>query len=91
MVQVKHKIRINYGSNKPAYSHTHHTCSPWYGFFSNLIHLNFYFMEKAKEIVDVLNDLVMINNDRITGYQRAVKELKPGDADLKSLFDQIDR
>jgi uncharacterized protein (TIGR02284 family) len=49
----------------------------------------FYFMEKAKEIVDVLNDLVMINNDRITGYQRAIKELKPGDADLKSLFDQM--
>ena len=30
-------------------------------------------MEKSKEVVEVLNDLVMINNDRITGYQRAIK------------------
>ncbi len=33
-------------------------------------------MEKSKEVVEVLNDLVMINNDRIAGYQRAIKELK---------------
>ena len=46
-------------------------------------------MEKSREIVEVLNDLVMINNDRINGYQRAVKELKSGDTDLKSLFDQM--
>jgi uncharacterized protein (TIGR02284 family) len=46
-------------------------------------------MEKSKEIVQVLNDLVMINNDRINGYQRAIKELKSDDADLKSLFDQM--
>ena len=46
-------------------------------------------MEKSKEVIEVLNDLVMINNDRITGYQRAIKELKPDDEDLKSLFDQM--
>ena len=46
-------------------------------------------MEKSKEIVEVLNDLVMINNDRITGYQRAIKDLKTDDDDLKSLFDQM--
>ena len=46
-------------------------------------------MEKSKEVVEVLNDLVMINNDRITGYERAVKELKQDDDDLKSLFDQM--
>jgi uncharacterized protein (TIGR02284 family) len=46
-------------------------------------------MEKLKEVVEVLNDLVMINNDRITGYERAIKELKDEDADLKSLFDQM--
>jgi uncharacterized protein (TIGR02284 family) len=44
-------------------------------------------MEKSKEIVEILNDLVMINNDRISGYQRAIKELTPDDGDLKSLFD----
>jgi uncharacterized protein (TIGR02284 family) len=46
-------------------------------------------MEKSKEVVEVLNDLVMINNDRINGYQHAVKELKSGDADLKTLFDKM--
>jgi uncharacterized protein (TIGR02284 family) len=56
--------------------------------FSVLIDKN-YFMEKSREIVEVLNDLVMINNDRINGYQRAIKELKSGDTDLKTLFDQM--
>jgi len=36
--------------------------------------------------VEILNDLVEINNDRIVGYERALKEVKDGDADLKSLF-----
>lgn len=46
-------------------------------------------MEKSKEIIEVLNDLIMINNDRINGYQRAIKELKTEDSDLKSLFDRL--
>ena len=37
----------------------------------------------------MLNDLVLINNDRIVGYQRAIKELKQEDNDLRSLFDQM--
>lgn len=36
----------------------------------------------------VLNDLVLINNDRIMGYQRAIDELKPEDSDLKLLFQE---
>ena len=36
--------------------------------------------------VEILNDLVEINNDRIVGYERALKETKDADADLKSLF-----
>jgi uncharacterized protein (TIGR02284 family) len=46
-------------------------------------------MEKSIEVIEVLNDLVMINNDRIAGYQRAIKELKPEDVDLKPLFDRM--
>lgn len=34
----------------------------------------------------VLNDLVQINNDRIAGYERAIKETDTNDADLRSLF-----
>lgn len=36
--------------------------------------------------INVLNDLIQINNDRITGYKKAIDELKPEDADLKPLF-----
>ncbi len=35
---------------------------------------------------EILNDLVLINNDRIVGYEKAVKELKDEDEDLKYLF-----
>lgn len=35
---------------------------------------------------ETLNDLVLINNDRVEGYQKAMDELKDEDADLKTLF-----
>ena len=44
-----------------------------------------YIME-TKETTPILNDLILINNDRIEGYQRAIDELKTDDADLRSLF-----
>ena len=34
----------------------------------------------------MLNDLVQINNDRITGYEKAIRETKPEDDDLKILY-----
>lgn len=43
-------------------------------------------METTTETIEILNDLVLINNDRIDGYEQALKELKPGDSDLKTLF-----
>ena len=46
-------------------------------------------MEKSREVTEVLNDLVMINNDRIAGYNWAIRELKQGDGDLKLLFDRM--
>lgn len=40
-----------------------------------------------KACIEALNDLIKINNDRIEGYERAIKELKDGeDTDLKALF-----
>lgn len=44
---------------------------------------------ETKEVTSVLNDLVLINNDRIKGYQRAGAELKDEDADLKTLFTKM--
>lgn len=42
-------------------------------------------MENEK-ILNILNDLVRINHDRVVGYEKAIDELKDSDADLKALF-----
>jgi len=44
---------------------------------------------ETKETTTILNDLIQINNDRIIGYERAIKELKDEDHDLKALFVQM--
>jgi uncharacterized protein (TIGR02284 family) len=43
-------------------------------------------METNEKIAEVLNDLIEINNDRVTGYEKAAKETAAEDADLRSLF-----
>lgn len=43
-------------------------------------------METKEATVDTLNDLVLINNDRIEGYERALKEITDENADLRPLF-----
>jgi uncharacterized protein (TIGR02284 family) len=39
-----------------------------------------------EKITGILNDLIRINHDRVVGYEKAIDELKPEDADLKALF-----
>jgi uncharacterized protein (TIGR02284 family) len=39
-------------------------------------------MENTERTLELLNDLILINNDRIEGYERAIKELKDGGDDL---------
>jgi uncharacterized protein (TIGR02284 family) len=44
-------------------------------------------MQNTTETIEVLNDLIQINNDRITGYEKAIKETtQPGDEDLKVMY-----
>ena len=43
-------------------------------------------METTTETIEILNDLVLIHNDRIEGYERALHEMEQVDADLKTLF-----
>lgn len=43
-------------------------------------------MQNTKETIEVLNDLLQINNDRITGYEKAIRETKSEDEDLKILY-----
>ena len=41
------------------------------------------------KLAEILNDLIQINNDRIEGYERASKETKDVDADLRALFSRM--
>lgn len=40
-----------------------------------------------EEVIKQLNNLIVINNDRIQGYEKAIKETK--DNDLKSVFSKL--
>lgn len=42
----------------------------------------------TEQSIDVLNQLIVINNDRIEGYETATKETE--DSDLKTLFAQFE-
>ncbi|MBP9704292.1 MAG: PA2169 family four-helix-bundle protein [Chitinophagales bacterium] len=46
-------------------------------------------MTTNKEVSDILNDLILINNDRIEGYEKAIKNLGDGSIDLKATFNQM--
>lgn len=46
-------------------------------------------MEPNELSVNILNDLIRINNDRIAGYQRAINETKDLDIDLKATFNNM--
>jgi uncharacterized protein (TIGR02284 family) len=46
-------------------------------------------MKDNKEVVEVLNDLIRINRDRISGYEKAVENVEEGDAVLRTLFFQL--
>lgn len=46
-------------------------------------------MKEQQETAGILNDLIAIHNDRIAGYQTALKELKAEDVDLERLFTEM--
>ncbi|SFW33665.1 PA2169 family four-helix-bundle protein [Chitinophaga sancti] len=46
-------------------------------------------MQATLETIEILNDLVQINNDRIDGYEKALGELKEEDTDLRALFSSM--
>ncbi len=43
-------------------------------------------MENSEQVIEILNDLIQINNDRIVGYEKAIEELEQKDYDLKIIF-----
>jgi uncharacterized protein (TIGR02284 family) len=46
-------------------------------------------MATNDNLVEVLNDLIRINNDRIEGYQRANQEARDIDMDLRAIFTRM--
>jgi uncharacterized protein (TIGR02284 family) len=46
-------------------------------------------METTDKSIEVLNDLIEINNDRIAGFEKAIKDLDEGNIDLKSVFEKF--
>jgi len=46
-------------------------------------------METQEKTVEVLNDLIRINNDRIAGYQKASQNIENTEADLRTLFHRL--
>jgi uncharacterized protein (TIGR02284 family) len=43
-------------------------------------------MERNSNVIEELNDLILINNDRVAGYEKALKEVDPADRDLAAIF-----
>jgi uncharacterized protein (TIGR02284 family) len=46
-------------------------------------------MSQNENIIEVLNDLIRINNDRTEGYIKAAEESKDIDVDLRTLFNRM--
>jgi uncharacterized protein (TIGR02284 family) len=46
-------------------------------------------MERNERTIGVLNDLIRINNDRVEGYEKAIRETKENDVDLRNIFNRM--
>ena len=43
-------------------------------------------MKKTEQVIEVLNDLILINNDRISGYEKAAYEIRDKSPNMQELF-----
>jgi uncharacterized protein (TIGR02284 family) len=46
-------------------------------------------MERNEKLIEILNDLILINNDRVEGYKKAAEESRDIDADLRAIFQRM--
>jgi uncharacterized protein (TIGR02284 family) len=46
-------------------------------------------MKTNEELIETLNDLIRINNDRVNGYEKACDEIKNTDVDLQAMFSKM--
>src|SRR5215471_6970390 len=54
--------------------------------YSSLKILN---MDQTQKLVELLNDLIQINNDRVAGYQKAAEDAREVDMDLLAIFHRM--
>jgi oligoendopeptidase F len=45
--------------------------------------------DNNEELVQVLNDLIRINNDRIRGYEKAIQKTNDSDKQLVEVFSRM--
>jgi uncharacterized protein (TIGR02284 family) len=46
-------------------------------------------MERNERTIEVLNDLIRINHDRVEGYEKAIRETDETDVDLRNIFNRM--
>lgn len=46
-------------------------------------------METTEKKIDVLNDLIEINNDRVDGFEKVIADIKDENVDLKAVFQEF--
>lgn len=46
-------------------------------------------MKTNESLIETLNDLIRINNDRINGYEKACDEIRDSEADLQAMFTKM--
>ena len=46
-------------------------------------------METTEKSIDVLNDLIEVNYDRVKGFEKASENLESNDTDLKAVFQKL--
>ncbi|MEJ7586659.1 MAG: PA2169 family four-helix-bundle protein [Ferruginibacter sp.] len=46
-------------------------------------------MERKEKLIEVLWNLVQVNNDRVTGYEKAAEQSKELDVDLHTIFTNL--
>ena len=63
----------------------------WYDIYNFYMYSpqKLYIMDYNTELIETLNDLVQINNDRIEGYGKAIRDSKAGDMEYHPLFKKL--
>jgi uncharacterized protein (TIGR02284 family) len=51
-----------------------------------MLYTKIYIMETTEKKIDVINDLIEINNDRVAGFEKVLADIDDENIDLKDIF-----